>query len=146
MKNNIKQLNSHLEGVIMGEKEILKLKEKAQDHKVVDLLDEILKTIRKHNEIVSSEITKSGEEKANDEGLLGKLTEIFSTITEIDITSDKDVLKTAIKGTEMGFKAVLDLMIKDIELCDEFKNNLIEISDKYAKHIKVMQNHLIKID
>lgn len=44
---NIKVLNKELEGIIMGENEIAKLKEKAVDYKVIELLDKVLITVQK---------------------------------------------------------------------------------------------------
>ena len=39
----LKELNKELQGVIMGQKEIMKLVEIAKDYKIIDLLDTTLK-------------------------------------------------------------------------------------------------------
>lgn len=47
MNKNIKELNKELEGIIMGENEIAKLKDKAMDYKVIEFLDKVLITVQK---------------------------------------------------------------------------------------------------
>lgn len=144
--SNIKELNSQLEGIIMGENEFIKLKEKTKNYNLLELLDDTLKTIENHKQIIIEEISNLGGEATCDEGVWGKMIEIFNNFKEMNMNSDKKVLQTAIKGTEMGFKGILDLIIKENKLQDNFKNSLIEISNKYANHIKLMQEYLVTID
>ena len=46
----------------------------------------------------------------------------------------------------MGFKAILDFLIKEIDLHESFKKKLIEISDEYSKNIKSMQEYLLELE
>ena len=55
-EKTLKELNSQLEGVIMGENEIIKLLEKARDYKVIELLDNTLATAEKNRELIIDEI------------------------------------------------------------------------------------------
>lgn len=144
--SNIKELNSQLEGIIMGENEFIKLKEKTKNYNLLELLDDTLKTIENHKQIIIDEINNLGGEATYGEGVWGKMIEVFNNFKEMNMNSDKKVLQTAIKGTEMGFKGILDLIIKENKLQDNFKNSLIEISNKYANHIKLMQEYLVIID
>lgn len=63
----------------------------------------------------------------------------------MNIDTDKEILKTAIKGTEMGFKAILDFVIKENNIHEHLKKSLIAVSDEYAEQIKSMQEYLLKI-
>ena len=57
----------------------------------------------------------------------GKTVELFNSFKEINIDTDKEILQTAIKGTEMGFKAILDFLIKDNDIHEHLKKSLIEV-------------------
>ena len=142
----LKELNKELQGIIMGENEIIKLIEKAKDYKVIELLDNTLSIAEKNKLSIREEIKRLGGEPTNDEGTWGKIVELFNSIKEMNIDTDKEVLQTAIKGTEMGFKAILDFLIKEEELNDVLKKELIEISDEYSKNIKDMQEYLITMN
>ncbi|KLE15960.1 hypothetical protein [Clostridium sp. C8] len=142
---NIKVLNKELEGIIMGENEIAKLKEKAVDYKVIELLDKVLVTVQKNKDLVVKEIEELGSKVPYDEGLWGKFLELFNSFKEMNIDTDKEILKTAIKGTEMGFKAILDFVIKENNIHEHLKKSLIAVSDEYAEQIKSMQEYLLKI-
>ena len=77
--------------------------------------------------------------------MFGKLVEIFNGIKEMTIDTDKQILEKAIKGTEMGFKSILDLLIKESNFHEHLEKSLIKISDMYSDHIKEMQEYLITI-
>ena len=141
----IEQLNSELEGVIMGENETTKLLEKAKDEKIIDLLDKTLSIAEKNKLAITEEIERLGGVATKNEGTWGKMIEVFNSIKEMNIDTDKEILQTAIKGTEMGFKAILDFLIKEDKLDESFKKELIEISDEYAINIKEMQKYLIEL-
>ena len=134
-ENLIKVLNSHLQGVIMGENEMIKLKEKVKDYRLKVLIDNTLLTIEELN-----------GKAVKEEGIFGKLVEIFNSIKEMAIDNDKQILEKAIKGTEMGFKAILDLLIKESNFHEHLEKSLIKISDMYSYHIKEMQEYLITIN
>ncbi|MBE6052354.1 MAG: DUF2383 domain-containing protein [Clostridium sartagoforme] len=142
----IKELNSELEGVIMGENEITKLLEKAKDYKVIDLLDTTLSIAEKNRVAITEQIVKLGGKPTEDEGMWGKMVEVFNSIKEANVDTDKEILQTAIKGTEMGFKAILDFLIKEKNLEENFKRELVELSDEYAINIKEMQEYLIELN
>lgn len=145
MNKNIKELNKELEGIIMGENEIAKLKDKAMDYEVIEFLDKVLITVQKNKDLVVKEIEELGAKVTYDEGMWGKTVELFNSFKEINIDTDKEILQTAIKGTEMGFKAILDFLIKDNDIHEHLKKSLIEVSDEYAKLIKDMQEYLLKL-
>ena len=142
----LKELNSELEGVIMGENQIIKLLEKAKDYKVIELLDNTLKIAEKNKVAIIDEIQRLGGKPTHDEGTWGKIVEVFSSIKEMNIDTDKEILQTGIKGTEMGFKAILDFLIKEADLNESFKKKLITISDEYSSNIKDMQEYLIQLN
>ncbi|WP_291649640.1 hypothetical protein [Clostridium sp.] len=145
MNKDINELNKELEGIIMGENEIAKLKEKAIDYKVIELLDKVLITVQKNKDLIVKEIEELGAKVTYDEGMWGKVVEIFNSIKEINVDTDKEILQTAIKGTEMGFKAILDFLIKDNNIHEHLKRSLIEISDEYTVLIKDMQEYLLRL-
>ncbi|MCR1951696.1 MULTISPECIES: hypothetical protein [unclassified Clostridium] len=145
MNTEAKELNKELEGIIMGENEIARLKERATDYKVIELLDKVLITVQKNKDLIVKEIEELNEKVTYDEGIWGKLLEVFNSIKEMNVDTDKEILQTAIKGTEMGFKAILDFLIKDNNIHEHLKKNLIEVSDEYAKLIKSMQEYLLKL-
>lgn len=146
IENTIKELNTQLQGVIMGENAISSLKDKAKDYKIIELLDKTLCTVQKNKDAIVKEIEELGGLPTDNEGVWGKILEIFNNIKEeMSIETDKDILEKAIEGTEMGFKAILDLLIEQEDLHDHFKKALIEISDEYTKNIKEMQEYLITL-
>lgn len=145
-ENVLKSLNKELEGVIMGVNEVIKLKDKAKDCKIKELLDNTLKISEKNRVVLTEEIEYIGGIPTNDEGMWGKIIEVFNSMMEMKIDTDKEVLQQAIKGTEMGFKAILDFLIKEENLREEFKKKLIELSDEYTKNIKDMQEYLITLN
>lgn len=142
----LKKLNSELEGVIMGEKEIIKLLEKAKDYKVIELVDNTLAIAEKNKLCITEEIEKLGGKPTQNEGAFGKVIEVFNNIKGMTIDTDKEILINAIRGTEMGFKAILDFLIKENDLAEGFKRELIEISDEYSENIKKMQEYLLEFD
>lgn len=145
-ENLIKVLNSHLQGVIMGENEMIKLKEKVKDYRLKVLIDNTLLTIEEHKKVILNEIEELNGKAVKEEGIFGKLVEIFNSIKEMTIDNDKQILEKAIKGTEMGFKAILDLLIKESNFHEHLEKSLIKISDMYSDHIKEMQEYLITIN
>lgn len=142
----LKELNKELEGVIMGENQIIKLLEKAKDYKVIELLDNTLSIAEKNKFAIIEEIESLGGKPTHDEGIWGKIVEAFSSIKEMNIDTDKEILQTGIKGTEMGFKAILDFLIKETDLNEDFKKELIIISDEYSTNIKEMEEYLIQLN
>lgn len=145
-EKTLKELNSELEGVIMGENEIIKLLEKAKDYKVIELLDNTLATAEKNKVCIIEEIERLGGRPTHNEGAWGKIVEIFSDIKEMTIDTDKEILEKAIQGTEMGFKAILDFLIEESGISKELKTELIDISEEYSKDIKKMQEYLLVIE
>lgn len=145
-ENLIKVLNSHLQGVIMGENEMIKLKEKVKDYRLKALIDNTLLTIEEHKKVILNEIEELNGKAVKEEGVFGKLVEIFNSIKEMTIDNDKQILEKAIKGTEMGFKSILDLLIKESNFHEHLEKSLIKISDMYSDHIKEMQEYLITIN
>ena len=142
----IKELNKELQGVIMGENETMKLLEKANDSKVIELLKSTLKIAEKNRILITEEIKRLGGEPTPDEGTWGKFVEFFNSIKEMDTITDKEVLQIGLKGTEMGFKGILDFLIKESDLNEDFKKKLIQISDEYSTNIKEMEEYLIELN
>ena len=144
----LKELNKDIQGIIMGENEIMKLVEKAKDFKIIELLNTTLVISGKHKLLIIDEVKKLGGEPAKDEGAWGKVLEVFNEIKESSVDTDKEVLQTAIKGTEMGFKGTLDSLINEEEdyLDDIFKRKLLELSEEYSKNIKDMGEYLITLN
>lgn len=140
-----KTLTKELEGIIMGENEIAKLREKAKDPTVLNYLDNILKTVQKNKDLIVKEIEELNTKVPQDEGLFGKIVELFNSFKEKNIDNDKDILREAIKGTEMGFKAILDLIIEDNKVHEHLKKDLIEVSKEYTTHIKNMEEYLLSL-
>ena len=145
IENTLKELNTQLEGVIMGENAISNLKDKAKDYKLIELLDKTLCTVQKNKDVIVKEIEELGGISTHNEGVWGKVLEIFNNIKEMTIDTDKEILEKAIQGTEMGFKAILDFLIEEENLHDHFKRELVDISDEYTKRIKEMQEYLIEM-
>ena len=145
IENTLKELNTQLQGVIMGENAISNLKDKAKDYKLIELLDKTLCTVQKNKDVIVKEIEELGGISTHNEGVWGKVLEIFNNIKEMTIDTDKEILEKAIQGTEMGFKAILDFLIEEENLHDHFKKELIKVSDEYTKNIKEMQEYVIKL-
>ena len=142
----LRELNKELQGVIMGQNEIMKLVEKAKDYKIIELLDTTLSIAEKHKSLIGEEVKRLDGDPAEDEGTWGKILEIFNAIKESDVDTDKEVLQTAIKGTEMGFKAILDFLIKEENLDEDFKKKLVDLSEEYTDNIRDMGEYLITLD
>lgn len=145
-KTALRELNSQLAGLIMGENEIIKLLEKAKDYRLIEILDNTLATAEKNELCIIDEIGGLGGKPTHDECTWRKIIGVFSNVKEITIDTDKEILQKAIKGTEMGFKAINDFLIKEIDLHKDFKKELIEILDEYSKDIKKMQEYLLELD
>lgn len=143
--NEERTLTKELEGIIMGENEIAKLREKAKDPSVLNYLDNILKTVQRNKDLIIKEIEELKLKVPQDEGLFGKIIEAFNSFKEKNIDTDKDILREAIKGTEMGFKAIIDFIIEDNKIHEHLKRDLIEISKEYTNHIKNMEGYLLSL-
>lgn len=141
-----KTLTKELEGIIMGENQIAKLREKAKDPTVLNYLDNILKTVQKNKDLIVKEIEELNFEVPKDEGLFGKVVELFSSFKEKNIDDDKEILREAIKGTEMGFKAIVEFIIKDNKIHEHLKEALIGVSKEYTDHIKNMEEYLLSLE
>lgn len=146
MNKEVKALSKELEGIIMGENEIAKLKEKAMDYKVIEFLDKVLVTVQKNKDLIVKEIEELDAKVPYNEGIWNKIIEVFSSFKEINVDTDKEILKKAIKGTEMGFKAILEFIIQDNNIHEHLKKSLIEISEEYTELIKTMQEYLLNLE
>lgn len=146
MNKEVKALSKELEGIIMGENEIAKLKEKAMDYKVIEFLDKVLVTVQKNKDLIVKEIEELDAKVPYNEGIWYKIIEVFNSFKEINLDTDKEILKKAIKGTEMGFKAILEFIINDNNINEHLKKSLIEISEEYTELIKTMQEYLLNLE
>ena len=80
IENTLKELNTQLEGVIMGENAMSNLKDKAKDYKLIELIDDTLCTVQKNKDVIVKEIEELGGTPTHNEGVWGKILEIFNNI------------------------------------------------------------------
>lgn len=137
MENSvIKGLNEQLQGVIMGEKEFLKLIEKANDENLIDSLNNSIKIIEKHKRFLREIISEENYKPSNNEGVLGKIIEGFSNIINLTIDEDKEVIKSTIKGLSMGVKSIKKLLEEfNANLPENIKLNFLNILNEYKNNI-----------
>lgn len=142
---NIEKLNKQLEGIIMGENEIEKLLEKAKDEKLREIIEQTLNTTKEYKRMVTEEIKELHGDIVEDEGMWGKIIEFFSNFSNMKIDTDIEVAEAAIKGTEMGFKGTIDILVECKNLDEDIKESVKRVSDRYIMHIKDYEEYLESI-
>jgi len=107
---NIKNLNSILEGEYMAINSFDSVIEHANDENTKNELQKIQQTHRQHASQIATRIQDLGGNPSDGIGIQGAIAETISNIKHIGGTDTTTYLKEAIQGENMGIKIVNELL------------------------------------
>jgi bacterioferritin len=107
---NIKNLNSILEGEYMAINSFDTIIEHANDENTKNELQKIQQTHRQHASQVATRIQDLGGNPSDGIGIQGAIAETISNIKHIGTTDTTTYLKEALIGENMGIKIVNELL------------------------------------
>ncbi|MBZ9606591.1 PA2169 family four-helix-bundle protein [Clostridium estertheticum] len=135
---NIKNLNSILEGEYMAVNSFDDLIEHANDANTKSELQKIQQIHKQHTTQISTKIQDLGGNPSNGIGIQGVVAETISNIKHIGTTDTASYLKEAVQGEYMGIKFVNELLAgsdahNNFELLNtiitEYQNNINSINN-----------------
>ena len=107
---NIKNLNSILEGEYMAVNSFDELIEHANDANIKSELQKIQQIHKQHTVQISTKIQDLGGNPSNGIGIQGVVAETISNIKHIGTTDAASYLKEAVQGEHIGLKVVSELL------------------------------------
>ena len=107
---NIKNLNSILEGEYMAINSFDSLIEHANNENTKNELQNIQQTHKQHALQIANRIQDLGGNPSNGIGIQGSIAETISNIKHIGTTDTNTYLKEALQGENMGIKIVNELL------------------------------------
>ena len=123
---NIKNLNSILEGEYMAINSFDALIQHANDVNAKNELQKIQQTHKQHAAEISIKIQNLGGNPPDSIGIEGMVSETISNIKHIGATDNTSYLKEALQGEYMGMKAVNELLAGNTDPnSDQLLNTII---------------------
>lgn len=119
------ELNTLLRGIHMGIDSYNHLIEKSKSADLKNILTEILENYKNHEAEISRRIMDLNETPAHNVGFTGKITEIFSDLKNITMTSDSEVLTVAYEGCKTGVIMTQKFLEDNATLLDDISINII---------------------
>ena len=92
-KRCVQELNQLLKGTHMGASLFEDLKTKVEDPKLIKLIDDCLKRLRKHMELLAHHVREMDEEPAEDGGFFQGISEIAAMVKTMPIVEDEMAIK-----------------------------------------------------
>ncbi len=133
---NIKNLNSILEGEYMAINSFDSVIEHANDEDIKDELQKIQQVHRQHVWQIATRIQDLGGNPRDGIGIEGVIAETISNIKHIGATDTTAYLKEALQGESMGVKIVNELLSSST---DPSSTHLLKtISSEYEANINIL--------
>lgn len=132
-KNLIKELNSMLKGINMGEDTFKIYKDKAKDESLKSEIEEILSIFNSQKGTITSYIEKLGGDAKESLGVGGEIASTFEKLKDAFLDKDKDILNHALKAVDMGVRGAEEVVnsCKKINTEDSIMKSLNEMLDQY---------------
>ncbi|MFT5875918.1 MAG: bacterioferritin [Clostridium sp.] len=138
---NIKDLNSILEGEYVAINSFNTIIEHAKDENTKNELQRIQQTHKEHASQIATRIQNLGGNPTDGIGIEGIISETISNIKHIGTTDITSYLKEALQGETMGIKIVNDLLAGSYDpSSSQFLNTII---NEYQTNITSIDNLLL---
>lgn len=124
----IKELNSLLKGVHMGEDTFKTYRDKAMDESLKTEMEEMLSIFDNQKRALIAYVKKLDGEAKDSLGIGGEISSTFEKLKDMFMDSDKDILNHAIKSLDMGIKG----MEKVIDSCKKIDAEKYIVEDLEA--------------
>ncbi len=102
----IQELNQLLKGTHMGAFLFEDLRDKLMDRDLKQAFHQYLTLLKEHEEMITTHIHKLGGESVDHAGVMGTISDVMSMIKNMTLLDDQAVITEAMKGIEMGMKAL----------------------------------------
>lgn len=109
-KRCVQELNQLLKGTHMGASLFEDLKTKVEDPKLIKLIDDCLKRLRKHMELLAHHVREMDEEPAEDGGFFQGISEIAAMVKTMPIVEDEELAKECVRYMEMAIKEGIECL------------------------------------
>lgn len=130
-KRCVQELNQLLKGTHMGASLFEDLKTKVEDPKLIKLIDDCLKRLRKHMELLAHHVREMDEEPAEDGGFFQGISEIAAMVKTMPIVEDEELAKECVRYMEMAIKALNAFEQKQYILEPMVQRSLYYMRDDY---------------
>lgn len=127
----VQELNQLLKGTHMGASLFEDIKCKANDPKLIQLIDDCLKRLRKHEELLTKHVLTMEEEPAQDGGFFQGISEMVEAIRTLTIDEDVELSKECMKYMEYALQALNKFEQKQFILEPMVQRSLYYMRDDY---------------
>ncbi len=127
----VQELNQLLKGTHMGATLFEDLKIKIKDHKLRQLIDDCLKRLRKHTELLENHVRVMEGEPAEDGGFFQGISEMVEMIKTFPIEEDAELAKQCLKYMESAIQALNQFEQKQYILEPMVQRSLAYMRDDY---------------
>ncbi len=127
----VQELNQLLKGTHMGASLFEDIKWKANDPKLIQLIDDCLKRLRKHEELLTKHVRTMEEEPAQDGGFFQGISEMVEAIRTLTIDEDVELAKECMKYMEYALQALNKFEQKQFILEPMVQRSLYYMRDDY---------------
>lgn len=127
----VQELNQLLKGTHMGASLFEDIKCKANDPKLIQLIDDCLKRLRKHEELLAKHVLTMEEEPAQDGGFFQGISEMVEAIRTLTIDEDVELSKECMKYMEYALQALNKFEQKQFILEPMVQRSLYYMRDDY---------------
>lgn len=130
-KRCVQELNQLLKGTHMGASLFENLRYKVNDPKLKQLIDDCLKRLRKHEELLSKHVRMMDEEPAEDGGFFQGISEFMEMIHTLPMVEDAELAKECVKYMEYALQALNKFEQKQYILEPMVQRSLYYMRDDY---------------
>lgn len=127
----VQELNQLLKGTHMGASLFEDIKIKVKDPVLRQLIDDCLKRLRKHEELLTKHVRTMEEEPAQDGGFFQGISEIVQMIRTLPIDDDAELSKECMKYMEYALQALNKFEQKQYILEPMVQRSLYYMRDDY---------------
>lgn len=136
----INEMNKFLKGVHMGATTFKDYLEKAQSPELREALIEIIKSFKRHEEIITHKIDEMGGNAADSVGVMGMMGEVFEKMKLMVADTDEKILKNAINAVEMGIKNGYKFIEENGNLVPSLMKEVKEVVSEYDNHLRKLKS------
>lgn len=135
------EYNKLLKGTYMGIITFDQFLIKTNSDKIKELIENVLKIFREHEEILIKEIEDMNEKPCEEHSMSNLTSEVMIAMKNLGISDDVDLIKEMTKAINMGQENLVEYKHQDLK---EYRH-LEEIIDKISQDYSFIQDELNEI-
>ncbi|MEG0330127.1 MAG: DUF2383 domain-containing protein [Longicatena sp.] len=140
----VEELNQLLKGTHMGAYIFEDLRGKLKGKELIDVFNQMIENLHQHEEALCALVISEGGEASDSAGLKGSIADMMASLKNMSLTSDKEVLKEAIKSMEMGIKAIHDFDESHYTLKTDMQKTIRIMEDDYTSYYHMLHKYSIE--